>query len=147
MVCSAGYGTTEEYGQIATDLDMAGGGHSNHRPLLTGLKPDTEYHLRLAGIGPDGTIYQHKDLTFRTSAEEPGAALNPSGDNLAVLSSGARVVGTSSNFGGADNAATWGGNQAIDGDPGTQWSSNGDGNDAWIEIDLATETRVTGVGF
>ena len=35
----------------------------------------------------------------------------------------------------------------IDGDPGTQWSSNGDGNDAWIEIDLATETRVTGVGF
>ena len=147
VVCSAAYGTTREYGRLATDSDMAASGHQDHGPLLTGLLPDTEYHLTFGGVGADGTVYRYKDMTFRTMPERPGATARPLGDNLALLSAGARVAGTSSNFGGGDSSDAWGGNQAIDGDPVTQWSSDGDGNDGWIEIELPTETQVTGLGF
>ena len=147
LVCGVAFGTTEEYGRLATDDDMAGTGHADHAPLLTGLQPDTEYHFTFGGLGPDGTVYNYTDLTFRTKAQSPSATLGPSGVNLALLSEGASVADTSSNFGGADQSEPWGGSKAIDGDPGTQWSSNGDGNDAWIEIELPTETKITGLGL
>jgi hypothetical protein len=147
IVCSVAYGPTKEYGRLATDSDMAAAGHQDHGPLLTGLLPDTEYHLTLGGIGPDGTVYRSEDITFRTKLEAPVTSLNPPGDNLALLSTGARVVGTSSNFGGGDSSDAWGGNQAIDGDPATQWSTGGDGNDGWIEIEFPQKTQISGVGF
>ena len=147
LVCAIAYGTTTDYGQIATDSDMAGVGHSDHHPLLVGLQPDTLYHYRLGGLGPDGTVYRSRDYTFRTPPADTGALQQPGGDNLALFSKGARVVGTSSNFGGGDNASTWGANNAIDGDPQTQWSSDGDSNDAWIEIELPAETHVTSLRF
>src|SRR5947209_19529154 len=49
VVCAAAYGTSTTYGQLSTDTTMAGTGHTNHLPVLGGLKPDTEYHLRLQG--------------------------------------------------------------------------------------------------
>jgi hypothetical protein len=147
IVCSVAYGPTKEYGRLATDSDMAAAGHQDHGPLLTGLLPDTEYHLALGGIGPDGTVYRSKDITFRTKLESPGTSLKPRGDNLALLSNGARVVGTSSNFGGGDSSDAWGGDWAIDGDHATQWSSGGDGNDGWIEIELPQRSQISGVGF
>ena len=68
-------------------------------------------------------------------------------ENLAALTAGARVSGASSIFGGGDNDSSWGANKAIDGDPGTEWSSQGDGGESWIEIELPARTRVTGIGF
>ena len=144
--CAVAYGPTQEYGQLATDDDMAGTGHADHHPLLTGLQPNTIYHLKFGGIGPDGTVYSSQDITFRTLPVDSGVE-RPSGENVALLSKGARVVGTSSNFGGAENDEAWGGNRAIDGNATTQWSSDGDGDDAWIEIELPTEARVTSLGF
>jgi hypothetical protein len=142
VACSVVYGTTPDYGQIATDSDMAGGAHADHHPLLTGLRPDTLYYARLQGVGPDGTLYRSEEYTFRT------AATTASGEpNLASLTEGARLVGVSSNFGGGADDGTWGGLSAIDGDPATAWSSDGDGDEAWIEIELAARTRVTRVGF
>ena len=132
--------------EIATDTDMAGGGHSDHHPRLTGLEPDTVYHYRLGGIGPDVTVYRSQDLTFRTPPAEAGTGQRPSGDNLASLANGARVIGVSSNFGG-DNTGAWGANSTLDGSASTAWSSNGDGNEAWIEIELPDETHVTAIGF
>jgi len=34
------------------------------------------------------------------------------------------------------NDSAFGMDNAIDGQPNTEWSSNGDGDDAWIEIEL-----------
>jgi hypothetical protein len=147
VVCSVAYGTTDDYGNLATDTDMAGGGHSDHRPRLAGLEPDTLYHYQLAGMDAYGKVYRSKDLTFRTAPEGPDTAGKPPGHNLALLSEGARLVDTSSNFGGAQHSEPWGGNSAVDGDPATQWSSGGDGDDAWIEIELEVETLVTKLGF
>ena len=36
---------------------------------------------------------------------------------------------------------------AVDGNPATEWSSAGDGNHAFITIDLGAERKVTGVAF
>ena len=143
VACSVVYGTTFEYGQIATDTDMLGGGHSDHHPLLTGLTPDTQYYARLQGVGPDGTLYRSAEYTFHTAPPLTAGRER----NLARPEYGARVVGVSSNFqGGADNGP-WGALSAFDGDGATAWSSDGDGDSAWIEIELAAATHVTRVGF
>ena len=143
VVCAVVYGTTHQYGQMATDSDMAGSGHTNHHPLLTGLTPDTLYYARLQGVGPDGTLYRSEEYTFRTAP-----ALAVSGEpNLASPENGGRVVGISSNYGGGADDGPWGALNAIDGDGASAWSSDGDGDAAWIEIELPSETRVTRVGL
>jgi hypothetical protein len=143
VVCAVVYGPSPAYGLIATDQDMAGGGHQDHSPLLTGLEPDTEYVARLQGVGPDGTLYRSEEYTFRTPAATPAA----DGPNLALAQYGGRVTGVSSNFGGSSNEGNFGALNAIDGDAGTQWSSDGDGSEAWIEIELAAPGRITRIGL
>ncbi|MFO1185393.1 MAG: discoidin domain-containing protein [Bauldia sp.] len=146
VVCAAAIGTSTAYGRLATDTDMAGGGHQDHHPQIGGLQPNTLYHLRLTGIGPDGTVYVGDDLTFRTAAASQ-AASKPPGRNVALLSAGATIRSVSSNFGGGDNRSAYGADKAIDGDPNSEWSSNGDGNGARIEVDLGRDYSITAVGF
>ena len=134
-VCAVAYGEGESLGSLATDLDMAGGGHQDHGPLLTGLQPDTTYFYQLQGVGPDGTLYQSEVSTFTTAAATESGA----GDNVALA---ATVVDVSSEF----SAAFVAGN-AIDGNPATEWSSQGDGDDAFITLDLGSATAVTGLSF
>ena len=134
-VCAVAYGESEDLGSLATDDDMQGGGHQDHGPILTGLRPETTYFYRLQGVGPDGTLYQSELLTFTTPpAEEAGE-----GTNLALA---ATVVDVSSEFSDAFAAGN-----AIDGDRATEWSSRGDGDDAFITIDLGAEETVTGIRF
>lgn len=140
LACSVIYGETTEYGQIATDQDMAGGAHSDHHPLLGGLDPDTEYHFRVQGTAADGTLYMSEDFTFRTPPIDESGELN-----LASLEEGARVVAVSSNFGGASDGEPWGALSAIDGNRGTAWSSDGDGNEAFIEIEFFERAELTEV--
>lgn len=132
FACAIVYGETADFGAIATDGDMAGGAIFNHDPIMIGLKPDTEYFWRAQGTAPDGTFYAGEVQSFRTAKQV--ASANP---NLASLAAGATVTAVSSNFGGAANADPWGANNALDGSRGTAWSSSGDGNDAFIEIELA----------
>jgi hypothetical protein len=149
VVCAAVYGVTAAYGQLATDTNMAAGGHQSHHPVLTGLKPDTLYQMRMQGVGPDGTLYVSDNYTFHTGAAVAGGQPpnKPLGRNVALISAGASIVAVSSNYGGGALNSPFGANNAIDGDAATQWSSNGDGDKAWIEIDLGKEYAVSGVGF
>jgi len=134
-VCAVAYGETEALGNLATDQDMDAAGHQDHGPVLTGLEPETTYFYRLQGVGPDGTLYQSELLTFTTPpAEEADVAAN--------LALEATVVDVSSEFSDAFAAAN-----AIDGDPATEWSSRGDGDDAYITIDLGAERTVTALRF
>jgi hypothetical protein len=149
VVCAAVYGLTTDYGGIATDSDMAGGAHSNHHPTLRGLKPDTTYQLRMQGVAADGTLYVSRNYVFHTLAASPAALApaKPAGRNVALAAAGAKVVAVSSNFGGGNNDSAYGAAKAIDGSPITEWSSNGDGDKAWIEIDLGKPTALAAVGF
>lgn len=65
--------------------------------------------------------------------------------NLALISNGARVVAASSVFGGDED--TWGPDHAIDGNASTHWATEGNGDGAWIEIELADETSISEIGF
>jgi hypothetical protein len=59
--------------------------------------------------------------------------------NLALV---ATVVETSSDFN-----ETFAGSNASDGSIATEWSSRGDGDDAYIVIDLGAPQNITGIGF
>ena len=140
VVCSVVYGEDDQYGRQSTDLAMGGLGHSQHNAPLRGLQPDTVYHYRLQGTGPDGTIYRSEDLTFRTPSEEDGSP--DLGQNVASRDAGARVIEASSTFG-----RDWESDNAIDGDPTTEWATASDGDSAFIAVELAAPTDLTGVGF
>ena len=139
--CQVNYGSTPQYGQMQR-MTMSGP-MTDHRILLPGLQPDTDYHFRLTAVDAEARVFQSADLSFRT---KPAASGKPTGRNVASMSAGARVVGVSSNYGGEGNDSTYGANHAIDGDPGTEWSSNGDGNKGWIEIELAQSYHITTIG-
>ena len=135
VACSVVFGPTTDFGGLATDTDMAGGGHTDHSPLMTGLEPGTTVLYRVQGTAADGTIYIGEIEQFTTPAGDGSAPRS----NLALDGS---VVETSSEFN--ENFA---GQMAIDGSLATEWSSRGDGDDAYIVIDLGAAQTVTGFGF
>lgn len=136
LACSVVFGESPAFGRIATDDDMDGGARSDHHPILSGLMPDTEYYFRVQGTGSDGTLYLGAVRTFRTALASPGP------QDLAHLDAGTRVVAVSSNYGGSENHEAWGANGALDGSSGSAWSSAGDGDDAFLEIELANRTKI-----
>jgi hypothetical protein len=71
----------------------------------------------------------------------------PRQENVASLADGARILGVSSNLNDGDNSSEFGALKAIDGLDNTEWASNGDGNNAWIEIGLEQKYNIDVVGF
>jgi hypothetical protein len=132
--CAVVFGEDESFGRIATDTDMQGGAHHQHHVLLADLRPDTVYVLRFQGSGEDGQLYRSETMSFRTPVAAVGSA-----DNLALDAS---VADVSSEFSSGFAAGN-----AIDGDLATEWSSSGDGDDAFITLDLGRPTPVGGVVF
>ncbi|NOT85887.1 MAG: hypothetical protein HOP02_14150 [Methylococcaceae bacterium] len=140
LACSVVYGTDRQFGFVATDLNMNGGALTEHRPIMTGLKPNTDYFYRLQGSASNGNLYASDIGSFHTPDAAPTTRFN-----YAALANGASISKVSSNFGAVSNDKTWGANSAIDGSSATAWSSNGDGNNAAIEINLAKTTAISTV--
>ncbi len=140
VACAVSYGPTAELGSIATDSDMAGGGHTDHHPVMVGLEGGQTYSYQVSAIGPDGALYQSDLMQF---TYEPGAGAvegpKPPADNVADM---AKVIDVSSEYSDA-----FAGANAIDGDGSTEWSSAGDGDDAYIVLKFGEEMQVKGVGF
>ena len=142
VACTIVYGTTPEFGSLTLDQDMAGGTHSEHNPLLVGLEPETEYYFRVQGIDDDGNIYLSEVMTFTTPPQDTSET-----ENLASPEKGAEVIGFSSAFGGAGLNDRWGAGSVFDDNPNTEWSTAGDGDEAWIEVELAQRARIDSVDF
>lgn len=87
------------------------------------------------------------DLPFASPARFDEEQVSGRGPNLALPENGGSVSDFSSSFGRGTADSPFGANSAIDGNPGTEWSSFGDGDEAFIEITLAERTRVTSIGF
>ena len=134
VACSVVYGEDEGFGLIAVDNDMDGGAHADHHPVMGGLQPDTEYQYRVQGTAPDGAIYISEVMAFRTPAAPTGGPVN--------LALAGTVTAASSEFSDGFRAE-----HAFDGDSTTEWSSRGDGDDAWVEIDLGDVKPVREVIF
>ncbi|MDH3306801.1 MAG: discoidin domain-containing protein, partial [Acidimicrobiia bacterium] len=141
VACAVAFGPTNQLGSLATDSDMAGGGHAVHQPLMRGLVSGATYFYRLQGIGPQGELYQSEVMQFTyVAAEGTGtAAVDPPAPNVASLG---RVTGASSEYSDAFAARN-----AIDEDLATEWSSAGDGDDAFIVLEFDDLMIVQGVGF
>ena len=136
-VCNAAFGETTAYGQVAT-IPMLSGATLDHVLTFVDLDPGTTYHYRITATDVEGKVYQSEDFTFTTEAPQAGEEQT----NWLVLEMGGAVVESSSNFGGASNDEPWGAENAIDGSAGTAWSSNGDGNDAFLVVELAGPTQI-----
>jgi hypothetical protein len=105
--------------------------------------PGTTYFYRAVVVDAAEQTYRSEILSF-TTGMDTGATTGP---NVALLDAGSSISDVSSNYGGATNAMTWGANSAIDGMMATEWSSNGDGDDAFLEVDFGQSRRLAGFGF
>lgn len=143
MICAIVWGETEALGNFNNSLAMNGTGIVNHDVFLPGAKPGGTYFYRVQGSTADGAFYESELMTFTLPEPEAMAdgddAMEVHGDNLALAAS---VVEVSSEF-----SAAWSGANAIDGDNATEWSTSGDGDEAFITIDLGSLQDVVGVEF
>jgi hypothetical protein len=142
VACTIVYGTTPEFGQLSVDQDMDGGTHSDHNPLLSDLEPETLYYFRVQGVDDAGNIYLSETMTFTTPPQTEVET-----NNLLSPDNGAVILGYSTAFGGAEADATWGIGSAFDGSGNSAWSTTGDGNDAYVEVQLAGRALVQEVEF
>jgi F5/8 type C domain len=136
-VCAIAYGRTASLGSIANDPSMGGTAIARHTVSLSGLAPDTTYYFRLTATDALGRVFQTPSLATFTTTPSKGAAA--AGHDIAV---GATIVAVSSQWSSDYRAAN-----AVDGDLATEWSSNGDGDRAFVTIDLGRRRHVTGVAF
>lgn len=141
--CEVEYGPAgESMTESATDPTMSATNRHvrDHNVPLFGLTPETAHDYRARAVGIDGTVYISDVATFSTLVDNTP----PNTLNVAALGSGTTVIAVSSNFGGAANDATWGINNALDGDVGTEWATNGDGDAAYAALDFgqARELRL-----
>jgi len=142
LACYLVYGTDESFGFVTNDPDMAQAAIIDHNPVLLDLEPDTEYVFRMQGIGEDGVIYVSDLYRFRTLP-----ASDEITTNLLSPENGAVVIEVSSNFGDQANDGRWGILNAFDGNPATEWSSNGDGDDAYFVVELRGEHRIQTIEY
>lgn len=114
-----------------------------HEVPLEDLSPDTMIFFRAKATDPMGSTYYSETMSFRTEMDHG----EPARVNVALMSMGSRIVGKSSNFGNLADDSTWGASNAIDGRMSTEWSSNGDGDDAWLSIDFGQMRDLEAFGF
>ncbi len=144
--CEVHYGLAEDAMDLrATDPDMDPNNPYDvvHEVPLAKLSPETMYFYQPWAVTPEGASYQGPVGSFSTIADTS----DPNMLNVARLSEGTVVSEVSSNFGGGANDASWGANQAIDGDMGTEWATAGDGNGAFVTLDLGKARSLSRFGF
>ena len=141
MICAIVWGETEELGNFNNSLAMNGTGIVEHDVFLPGAEPGVEYFFRVQGSTADGTLYQSELATFVIPEGASGPPTTQASTLVNLAASGA-VVDVSSEF-----SSAWSGANAIDGDLTTEWSTSGDGDEAWIVIDLGTTHDIGGFEF
>jgi hypothetical protein len=135
-VCAIAYGRTASLGSIANDPSMGGTAISRHVVVLRGLTPNTTYRFRLTATDAQGRVFQTTQIgMFKTT---PSATAAGSRD----IAAGAKVVAVSSQW-----STDYRGANAVDGQLGTEWASAGDGDRAFITIDLGKKRKIGGVSF
>lgn len=139
-----------EYGLDPENLDRSADDPSmiddeldtEHEVPLEDLEPGTTYYYRGFAVASDGSEDRSVVASFDTLVGD-----GVDRENVALLSFGATVTDVSSNFGNAANDEAWGADSAFDGQMGTEWATHGDGNDAYVVVQLPAPTSVAGFGF
>lgn len=142
MICAIVWGETEALGNFNNSLDMNGTGIIEHNVFLPGAEPGVEYYFKVQGSTADGSLYETELMTFTVPELEGGASGDDMVDHGTNLALTGTVVETSSEF-----SASWGGANVIDDDLSTEWATSGDGDGAYIVIDLGSPQTLSGVEF
>jgi len=140
------FGTSDdELDQTGTDIAMNLGELSfTHEVPLEDLEPDTKYYWRLEAVDRDNVVLRSGLDSFTTEEDAEPA---PEAENVALLSAGAEVFEVSSNWGAGDDESTYGANHAFDGKMASEWASDGDGDEAWIELEFGELRKITSWAF
>ena len=143
--CFVEYGTNaDSLDMTATDLTMEDNELSvEHTVQLEDLMPATTYYYRGLVTDSEEMMYRSGTQPFTTLPDTAPSALT----NVALLSAGTAVADVSSNFGNGANDSSWGANNAIDGLMSSEWSSYGDGDDAFITLDFGGDRTIVKFGF
>jgi hypothetical protein len=91
-------------------------------------------------VDQDMSAGAHREHAPLLTGLEPGTAADAAAVPGTNVAPDGTVVGVSSQFSDGFAAA-----RAVDGDLGTAWASAGDGDDAWIELDLGAPTDIVAV--
>ncbi len=145
--CEVEYGTSKtNLNATATDPTMDEGEFATeHNVPLEDLRSQSTYHFRTRATDNAGRTYFSEVSRFSTTATsgvEPSSMIN-----IATRAQGASIRMVSSNFGGGGNDSFWGADKAIDGLMGTEWSSHGDGDNAFVTIDLGQMRTIQALSF
>lgn len=143
--CKVEFGTVESnLDRTATDPNMVEGNLvTDHTVPLEDLTPDTAYFFRAVATTKAGETSRSGVATFRTLTGQVNTTLR----NVALGSLGTTVSSVSSNYGGGGLDSAYGANHALDGQMSTEWATNGDGNGAWLELDLGQPRTLHELGF
>jgi F5/8 type C domain len=139
MICAIVWGKTDSFGRFNNSLSMNGTGIRQHDVRLPHVEAGVAYRYVIQGTTADGTLYRSKIATFSIGAAK---TTQPEPDHGPNLARSADVVDVSSEFSTAFAATN-----AVDGDASTEWASRGDGDQAFITIDLGTSRQISGVEF
>lgn len=139
MICAIIWGEDETFGNFNNSLAMSGTGIIDHDVVLPGAEPGRTYSFQVQGSTADGRQFRSETGTFTIPETDGSPGAERSGTNLAL---DATVRDVSSEFGSGFTA-----DQAIDGDGLTEWSSAGDGDDAFLTVGLGEPRAVAGVEF
>ena len=143
-ICAIVWGETEALGNFNNSLAMNGTGIIDHDVFLPGAEQGKTYYFQLQGSTADGTLYQSELETFTIPVTEGSA--DSSADEMAVHGANLAEAGTISDV-SSEFSDTWAASNAIDGDFDSEWSTSGDGDDAFITIDLGSQETIAGVEF
>jgi hypothetical protein len=141
-LASTAFGPDADYGRSARMASAAP--LLSHEVPLMALTPGSAYMAHVLLIDQRATVFQHQPLEFETLEQ---TAISETFNNIALLDRGSVVSAVSGNWGGGDLNSSYGANHAIDNNPTSEWSSDGEGNNAWIEITLEQPSEVNGIGF
>jgi hypothetical protein len=143
--CRAEFGTgPDELSRSATDPSMAEGELSlDHEVPLEDLLPETTYTWRAVAVDATGETYVSEKGSFTTLSGLRADGLI----NIALAAEGTTISGKSSNWANEADDSSFGALNAIDGKMASEWSTSGDGDDAWLELDLGQPRAIVAFGY
>lgn len=141
MICAIVWGEDDRFGRFNNSQSMDGTGIIDHDVALPDVEPGKRYRFVVQGTTADGTLYRSEVSSFTIEPQTGGTAgaSAPPGDNVAV---GATILDASSSF-----SASFAPELAVDGDLSTEWSTKGDGDGAFLVLDLGETVEIGSVEF
>lgn len=152
--CELEFGPSEAaLDQRATDPEMDPDNPFayDHQVPLEDLSAGQQIYFRARTTTRSGLVFRSEMDSFRTTSEQVAGGSNElSPDDVSfveLLTEKATVVEVSSNFGAVANGDQWGIDAAFDGLMATEWSSNGDGDNAFVLLEFSQPEQLQAFGY